>query len=108
LKKIKTKFDKKNKIHIYRIIQECLHNAFQHSEAKNVSLYLSEEENGVQFTIKDDGKGFDWSAEKKKETVSKNYGLMNIVQRAKFIGAELEIDSKLKKGTKIVLKIKGD
>ena len=44
---------------VYRIIQEALTNMGKHSQAKNVSVAIAEEDSTVSFSMEDDGIGFD-------------------------------------------------
>jgi signal transduction histidine kinase len=47
------------KIVIYRVLQEALNNIIKHSGADHVDLSLEKAENGIEFKIEDNGKGFD-------------------------------------------------
>ena len=49
----------KLKDNIYRIFQEALSNAIQHSEADTVDVILGRKEKNLLFEIRDNGKGFD-------------------------------------------------
>jgi len=83
------------KINAYRIIQESLKNCVKHAKSENVSVLFQLVEDKLKLTITDDGVGFDTNKRKK------GIGLKNIISRAKKIKAELEVDSKPGKGTKI-------
>ncbi|MEW4924382.1 7TM diverse intracellular signaling domain-containing protein [Algibacter sp. 2305UL17-15] len=84
-------------MNIYRIIQEAVNNAFKYAEANNVLVSISENDSGIFVEIKDDGKGFDL------QTIESGNGLNNMKKRAKDIGAVLEIESELHKGTSVKL-----
>jgi signal transduction histidine kinase len=47
------------KIVIYRVLQEALNNIIKHSGANRVELSLERTSQGIEFTIQDNGKGFD-------------------------------------------------
>jgi signal transduction histidine kinase len=81
-------------LHIYRILQEAINNAFKHSEASKIILSY----NNNTFTVHDDGVGITQKA-------TESYGLINMQERAKEINAELEI-KQANKGTVITLKLK--
>jgi signal transduction histidine kinase len=49
------------KIVIYRVLQEALNNIIKHSGADHVDLTLERTEQGIVFSIEDNGKGFDLS-----------------------------------------------
>lgn len=75
------------------IFKEALHNVCRHSAATRVVIELSVREQGLTLEIRDNGIGFE-------PGVSGNgHGIRNIVQRAKDIGAQLEISSSSGEGT---------
>ncbi len=86
-------------INIYRIAQESVNNIVKHSRAKTVSVDLVRSDDRLILTIADDGRGFD-------STVSTpGLGLKGISERAEIIGGELNIASKVGKGTRLRLYI---
>lgn len=95
----KYKFSSVEGMNVYRIIQESVHNALKHAEAKNITVKIEKKESRLQISIHDDGTGFD-----KTKTESGN-GLYNIRKRAKELKADLEIVSEPGSGTKIGLSI---
>jgi len=91
--------DEAIKINIYRIVQEAVFNITKYAKAQRVELSLIKEKENIQLKIVDDGLGFDTN---KKQ---KGIGLKNMHSRAKNIGAQISIKSKLQKGTEIKLTI---
>lgn len=89
--------DDNTKIHLYRIVQEALHNIIKHSEASIVNMEITYNENILSIKIQDNGKGF------KIGKAKAGIGLKNIRSRAKKINADLKIVSE--NGTLIILKI---
>lgn len=87
---------------IYRIIQEGFGNVIKHSECKNCLLFISGSEKNIVVELSDDGKGFDFSRINQNGS---HHGLTNMKKRAEFIGGKLEIETVLKKGTKLTLTI---
>ena len=79
----------------YRIIQEALHNAVKHADARTISVLITSFENHINFMIEDDGKGFDTSRK------SDGIGLSNMHDRALEIQSNLNIDSARGRGTVI-------
>ncbi len=64
---------------------------------------MEENNNHLHITVEDDGIGFDTSkAETKKNKVS-GFGLFSIRERLRYIGGNLEIESKSRKGTQVSL-----
>jgi len=44
---------------LYRVIQECVHNAMKHAHASNLDISLIRDKDGISGTVEDNGKGFD-------------------------------------------------
>lgn len=87
-------------ITIYRIIQESVHNAFKHAEAGNISIFLIKKGNeGLEILIEDDGIGF------LLEDVEFGNGIVNLRKRVSDLKGKIDIESKIKKGTKIRIDI---
>jgi two-component system, NarL family, sensor kinase len=79
-------------INLYRIAQELVNNTLRHAEASHVIVDLSMERDTVNFSYRDDGKGFSINA------AARGVGLTNIVTRATLIGGTAEIVSQPGKG----------
>ncbi|GAA3553473.1 sensor histidine kinase [Snuella lapsa] len=88
----------KNKIHIYRIIQEALHNIHKHAEASLVTISFKLKKDVICLTIKDDGVGFDVNKAKS------GIGLKNMNARIKDIQGKITITSEKEAGTTVTLK----
>ena len=87
-------------INLYRVIQEAFNNIVKHAKAKNVKIDLLLKEGKINFTIEDDGLGFDAEAFFKEASVSK-FGLRGMRERVDLLNGKFSIQSKLKNGTKI-------
>ena len=96
-------FDKMQKLNIFRIIQEALHNVMKHSGAEKVSLIAKVEEKGFSFTVSDNGKGFNSC-----EAGNFGIGLNSMQYRANQIGADFSVSGASPHGTIICVKIKGN
>lgn len=98
--KIKGDIKPLNKEHetiIYRILQESISNILRHSQSETIDVNILFSENNCKITINDTGKGFDF------DKTPKGNGLTNMKTRAGLIGATLKVDSKLNKGSKIII-----
>jgi len=73
---------------LYRIAQEALTNIARHAGASKVSLCLVRLPDRVQFTVEDDGRGFDVS-----EVPANCYGLKGMNERVRLLGGSLELQS---------------
>ena len=90
---------------LYRITQEALNNVVKHSKASQVtvSLQCQPDNGGVELCISDDGRGFDPT-----RIPSGHLGVGIMHERARAIGATLEIESELGSGARIVTRWKKD
>ena len=92
---------KESELHLYRIIQETLSNIVKHSNAKAVKMEIDKMSDTINITVSDNGKGFDFESKYK----SMSLGLKTLLERAKMIGAQLNLDSKIDIGTIMTLNI---
>jgi signal transduction histidine kinase len=90
---------------IYRIARESLRNAFRHAQAQHIETEISHGES-LRLRFRDDGKGIDPRVIEDGGRPG-HWGLPGIRERAKQIGAQLEIWSELGAGTEIELSIPG-
>ena len=93
----------------YRVAQETLNNLLKHAEARHVTVNLiasppvdaqaaGEWEGQVKLSISDDGLGFD-----PRDPEPDQLGLGIMRERAEMIGAELKIESRPGRGTRVTL-----
>jgi PAS domain S-box-containing protein len=85
---------------IYRIAQEGLANACQHSKSEKVRVSLVQQEDRVRIEIRDWGVGFDT-----KTVRGDHFGLEGIRQRARLLGGKCSIRSMAGKGTRIAVEL---
>jgi two-component system sensor histidine kinase UhpB len=84
---------------VYRVAQEALTNVARHAEATRVELLLDRRDDEAVLTVRDDGRGIHPGA------LPSSRGIRGMRERAMLIGAQLEIDSRLDRGTAINLSI---
>ncbi len=86
-------------IGVYRVIQEALHNAIEHSGAKVIVLTVKREEpdGQWQFIVRDEGAGFEPAC------LSQGRGLAHMQEWAEAFGGDLDIQSKPGYGTTVRL-----
>ncbi len=89
--------DKKKEIIIFRMLQEFISNVLKHAQASELNISVLDNEGKIYIQVSDNGIGFD------KENVEGNNGLLNLESRAKLIGAEFILDSKVGEGTNMKL-----
>ena len=85
----------------FRIAQEALTNVARHAKAVSVSVQLERARDRMLLTIIDDGVGFDVAHLRKNAPAASALGLRGIEERALAVGGHIEIDSGLKRGTRI-------
>ena len=77
---------------LYRVVQEALHNAVQHSGARNVHVTVRQHNGWLLLSIQDDGKGFD-------PRTHKGMGLLGIGERVSHLGGTFAVESEPGAGT---------
>lgn len=93
--------DEKQKIVIFRIIQECIINCEKHSNAKNVNLRVFYDDK-FHIIVEDDGIGFNMDA---LDENNNHFGLKLMKDKIVAYNGKLEIISKHNSGTKITIDI---
>jgi signal transduction histidine kinase len=84
------------RVALYRIAQEALNNVTKHAEASQVTIELDLEPEQVVLHVEDDGRGFDPLI-----VPQSGFGLRNMGDRAKDVGAEFHLESRPGQGTQI-------
>jgi signal transduction histidine kinase len=87
-------------MHLYRIAQEAVNNAVKHGRARNVSISLGKGDRTTRLLVADDGEGMSDVSEKES-----GIGLHSMKYRARAIGGELIMDSKLGDGTVVICEL---
>lgn len=75
-------------LHLYRIAQEALNNAFRHGQAKQLKVHWQEDSDGRSLSISDDGVGLGTGG-----VQSQGLGLRIMRYRAQLLGGTLSIGS---------------
>ena len=94
-------FDKTQKLNIFRIIQEALHNVMKHSKAESVLVSVRMEAKKTLVQVIDDGVGF----VNNTQDAGKGLGVNSMQYRANQIGAAFVIKPNKPKGTCVQLSI---
>lgn len=90
----------KYEIAFFRLVQEALQNAVKHAEASLIQVKLEIGKSSLTMVIKDNGKGFDPTMKR-----DKSFGLIGMRERVEMLEGEMEISSKIGKGTTIFIKV---
>ncbi|MEA2421234.1 MAG: two-component system, NarL family, sensor histidine kinase UhpB [Thermoleophilaceae bacterium] len=86
-------------IAVYRIAQEALANVARHADASVVEIDLTAGEDGVELTVRDDGRGFE------THRPATGLGLAGMAERARLVGGDLTIESQPGAGTELCLRV---
>lgn len=87
-------------VSLFRIMQELLANIVKHAKAQQVEVHVNLYDENLNIIVEDDGVGFDPSQVKEN-----GMGLSSIKERLTNLGGEMQIDSRIDRGTTIILDI---
>ena len=99
--------EKHVEVPLFRIIQEGLNNIHRHAGVSEGRLRLLFSPNDLSILISDEGRGFDMEETeemRKSGTGNGHFGILGMEERAKLIGASLNVISNPGEGTKIHVK----
>ena len=88
----------KAQMHLFRILQESLSNAFIHSQADEVEVLFAANRDTLKMVLSDNGIGF----EPQNPDSAQASGLQTMQQRADNMNATLKINSAVGKGTQVI------
>jgi PAS domain S-box-containing protein len=89
------------KIIIYRILQEALNNAANHSGADLVTISLIKTDGEMMLALQDNGRGFNLEEVLSVDTAKRGFGLTSMKERAELSGGSFAIESSVGEGTTI-------
>ena len=87
------------KIHLYRIIQEAMHNSNKYAKATKITISIIQDQKNLCMAIEDNGSGF--NTKEKSEGI----GIKNMKERIEVLGGRFSIYSDFIQGTKIFMAI---
>lgn len=83
--------------HLFRIVQEAVHNAIRHGRARSIAIAVRLQRGRVRLTIRDDGRGMPLRPQRRG-----GLGLGSMRYRAQAMGGTFEIRSDRPRGTLVV------
>ncbi len=86
---------------LFNVTRELLFNVVKHAKVSEARVTLSEKGGRIQLTVEDDGSGFDPALV--REGAKGGFGLLNVRERLRLIGGELQVKSSPGQGTCITL-----
>ena len=90
-------------VQVIRVIQEALTNVRKHAGATSATVRVTSDEADVQFSIEDNGRGFDLA--KRLLDRDSGYGLHAMRERIESIGGTLTVNSAPGLGTKLTARV---
>ncbi len=91
---------------IFRVVQEVCNNILKHAQAKNIRVKVKFLEEILEIYIEDDGKGFDIDAVANFDRKDNSgFGISMMRERIYLLAGKLEINSTIKEGTKILIRV---
>ncbi len=90
---------------VFRVVQELLHNVWQHAHASHVQVGLNLKGPAIAATVEDDGSGFDVDEVMASASQRKTLGIATMRQRMEMLGGTIHFDSSLGRGTKVTMSI---
>ena len=81
----------------YRVAQEALSNAAQHSEADQIRVRVERDAEAVALSVSDNGSGFTF------EQATRGLGIGGMRERALLVEGDLSVESRPEIGTRVVL-----
>jgi len=89
----------------FRIVQEAVTNILRHAQAGNIWVKVSQRQDQLNVSIRDDGLGFDVERARSNAISGTSFGLLNMEERAVLVGGNMEISSMPGSGVEIVFQL---
>jgi len=94
-----------SEVTLFRVVQELLTNIQKHAHATHVQVLLDFQDTVVVASVEDDGSGFDMNELKSAGPQRKGLGLPTMQERAEMLGGQVQIDSRIGRGTRVRIEI---
>jgi len=89
------------KMVIYRVLQESMTNIAKHSNANHITISLSQRDSMLDFSVEDNGRGFDVPSTMVNPAIQHGFGLISMRERVELSEGGFEIYSVEGEGTTI-------
>lgn len=87
---------------VFRVAQECVTNSLKHARPERIEVELSVEGGQLVVMVRDDGAGFNPDSGEQR---SGSFGLLGMRERARLIGADIDLRSSPGNGTVVTLRV---
>ncbi len=91
---LETWLSENSKLHLYRIIQECLNNTLKHAEANAVKITIEQKQDKLYLVYQDNGKGI------QQKSQLNGMGMLSIQERVRILKGNMELKN-TEKGIKL-------
>jgi len=95
------RLEKQKELILFRIVQETFNNIIKHAGAKSINVNINYSAKSFTLVIIDDGKGVNLQPLSEGENNNFGLGIRNMHNRAKLIGADFKMNSKIGEGTEV-------
>jgi signal transduction histidine kinase len=96
------RLDASDEHHLLRIGLEALTNALKHSGADRIDILLRFDPDGVELTVRDDGRGL---TQAQGDVPAGHFGLLGIRERVDKLGGTLQLSGAAGAGTKLTVRV---
>jgi len=96
---------KELEVPVFRVAQEAITNALQHSRATVVQVSLTLPGDGLMLVVEDNGVGFDVEEALTRAVAHQTRGIVSMQERAEILGGWLRIESTPGRGSRIELSV---
>jgi len=96
------RINKNKELHLFRIVQEIVHNTIKHSQASDLKIMISRQADNLLIVSEDNGVGFNLDSIQDR---AGGLGLKSIESRCEMMNATMQITTATGKGCKFVIKV---
>lgn len=101
---IETRLSSAQKINLFRIAQEAIHNAIRHSHGDAITVTLAAEPEAITLTIRDNGRGMPQKSDNGPPRKG-GLGIFNMHERARIAKGKLTVKTRKGKGAEICVTV---
>lgn len=94
-----------SEVAVFRGVQELLTNIERHAHASHAQVSLDFQDDSLVVSVEDDGSGFDVKEAQGNGQGRKGLGLSTTRERIELLGGNIQIDSRIGRGTKVRMTI---
>ena len=90
---------------VFRVVRELVNNVYKHAEVTEAWVETQRAGDWVNFSVRDEGRGFDDSAELPRFGPDGGFGLLSARAQVRAIGGWLQVDTALGRGVRAIVKV---